>query len=69
MPLLHDPLDSRPSPERGPYELEQEAMFLASTHVRELVLVAEDLTSYGVERGEKGALIKLLERLRRGGGH
>jgi ribosomal protein S12 methylthiotransferase len=45
-------------------ELEQEAIFLASAGVRELVLVAQDLTSYGVERKEKGALIKLLERLR-----
>ncbi len=60
IPSIRGPLQSV-----DPYELEQEAMFLASTGVRELVLVAQDLTSYGVERGEKGALIKLLERLRR----
>jgi ribosomal protein S12 methylthiotransferase len=45
--------------------MEAEALFLASAGIRELVLVAQDLTSYGIERGEKGALIKLLERLRR----
>jgi ribosomal protein S12 methylthiotransferase len=60
IPAIRGPLRSV-----GPSELEQEAIFLASTGVRELVLVAQDLTSYGVERGEKGALIKLLERLRR----
>jgi ribosomal protein S12 methylthiotransferase len=60
IPSIRGPLRSV-----DPSELEQEAIFLASTGVRELVLVAQDLTSYGVERGEKGALIKLLERIRR----
>jgi ribosomal protein S12 methylthiotransferase len=60
IPAIRGPLRSVDSS-----ELEQEAMFLASTGVRELVLVAQDLTSYGIELGEKGALIKLLERLRR----
>jgi ribosomal protein S12 methylthiotransferase len=60
IPAIRGPLRSV-----DPSELEQEAMFLASADVRELVLVAQDLTSYGLERGEKGALIKLLERLRR----
>jgi ribosomal protein S12 methylthiotransferase len=60
IPAIRGPLRSV-----DPSELEQEATFLASTGIRELVLVAQDLTSYGVERGEKGALIKLLERLRR----
>jgi ribosomal protein S12 methylthiotransferase len=45
--------------------LEQEAFFLASKGIREIVLVAQDLTTYGTDRGEKGALIRLLERLRR----
>jgi ribosomal protein S12 methylthiotransferase len=44
-------------------ELEQEARFLASRGVRELVVVAQDVTAYGVDRGEKGALIGLLERI------
>lgn len=60
IPAIRGPLRSV-----DPSELEQEAVFLASTGIRELVLVAQDLTSFGVERGEKGALIKLLERLRR----
>jgi ribosomal protein S12 methylthiotransferase len=59
IPSIRGPLRSV-----DPSELEQEAIFLASTGVRELVLVAQDLTSYGVEAGEKGALIRLLERLR-----
>lgn len=59
IPTIRGPLKSV-----DPSELAQEAIFLASTGARELVLVAQDLTSYGVERGEKGALIKLLERLR-----
>lgn len=42
----------------------QEARVLASQGVRELVLVAQDLTAFGMDIGDKGALIKLLERLR-----
>ena len=60
IPAIRGPLRSV-----EPSELEQEATFLASAGVRELVLVAQDLTSYGLERTEKGALIKLLERIRR----
>lgn len=59
IPAIRGPLRSA-----DPSELEQEAVFLASTGVRELVLVAQDLTSYGSERLEKGALIRLLERLK-----
>lgn len=44
-------------------ELVQEAHFLASRGVRELVLVAQDITAYGMDRGEKGALLTLLNRL------
>jgi ribosomal protein S12 methylthiotransferase len=60
IPTIRGPLRSV-----DPSDLEQEAIFLASTGVRELVLVAQDLTSYGVEQGKKGALIKLLDRIRR----
>jgi ribosomal protein S12 methylthiotransferase len=60
IPAIRGPLRSV-----GPSELEQEAIFLASIGARELVLVAQDLTSYGVEQGKKGAMIKLLERIRR----
>ena len=50
---------------RDPQGLEQEAHFLASKGIHEIVLVAQDLTAYGLDRGEKGALIGLLDRLRR----
>jgi len=46
-------------------ELEREAITIASRGVRELVLVAQDLTSYGVDRGEKSPLLDLLKRLER----
>jgi ribosomal protein S12 methylthiotransferase len=45
-------------------DVEQEAQMLASQGVRELVLVAQDLTGFGMDIGEKGALVRLLERLR-----
>ena len=48
-----------------PDELEAEAAFLASQGVRELVLVAQDLTGYGVDLDLRGALVALLERIRR----
>ncbi|MBM3300426.1 MAG: MiaB/RimO family radical SAM methylthiotransferase, partial [Deltaproteobacteria bacterium] len=48
-----------------PVELEQEAVSLVSRGVQELVLVAQDLTSYGLDHGQKNGLVILLERLRR----
>ncbi len=54
---------------RGPLKsydremLAQEAESLASCNVRELVLVAQDLTAYGVDRNEKHSLTNLLKRL------
>ncbi len=44
-------------------DLEQEAACLAARGVRELVLVAQDLTAYGTDRGEKNALLRLVDRL------
>ena len=44
-------------------ELEREARLLASLGAKELVLVAQDLTAYGLDRGEKGALASLLNRI------
>lgn len=44
-------------------ELETEAQLLASQGARELVLVAQDLTSYGLDRREKSGLVHLLQRL------
>lgn len=48
-----------------PVNLEQEARLLGEWGVRELVLVAQDLTSYGTDLGEKQGLTHLLERLSR----
>ncbi len=45
-------------------DLEQEAQVLATQGVRELVLVAQDVTSFGIDLGEKRGLVRLLERLR-----
>ncbi len=58
IPAIRGPLTSV-----DPAELETEARFLASLGVRELVLVAQDLTSYGRDRGERNALAKLLDRV------
>jgi ribosomal protein S12 methylthiotransferase len=58
IPAIRGPLTSV-----DPAELEKEARFLASLGVRELVLVAQDLTSYGLDRGEKNALARLLDRI------
>jgi len=46
-----------------PRRLEQEAAELAAAGVRELVLVAQDLTNYGRDRNERIALPRLLKRL------
>lgn len=40
-----------------------EARLLAAQGVRELILVAQDLTSYGIDLGEKRSLVLLLKRL------
>jgi ribosomal protein S12 methylthiotransferase len=45
-------------------ELEAEAAHLVSQGAHELVLVAQDLTTYGVDFGKKGALLGLLKRIR-----
>lgn len=49
-------------------QLEDEARLMASQGARELILVAQDLTSFGLDRQEKSGLIRLLERLERVGG-
>jgi ribosomal protein S12 methylthiotransferase len=58
IPSIRGPLTSR-----DPAELEQEAACLAARGVRELVLVAQDLTAYGMDRREKNALLNLVGRL------
>jgi len=44
-------------------KLLHEARELAEGGVKELILVAQELTYYGLDRGERGALIALLEAL------
>jgi ribosomal protein S12 methylthiotransferase len=44
-------------------EIVEEATFLCSEGVRELVIVGQDTSFYGHDRGRPGALIRLLERL------
>ena len=41
----------------------QEATALAARGVRELLLISQDTTFYGIDRGERGALGRLLRRL------
>jgi ribosomal protein S12 methylthiotransferase len=43
--------------------LVEEVRFLARSGAREVVLTAQDLTSYGVDRNEKRGLLRLLERI------
>ena len=44
-------------------EILQDAAVLDAQGVRELILIAQDTTAYGIDRGEKDALPKLLEQI------
>lgn len=44
-------------------EIVKEAEALAETGVRELIIIAQDISRYGMDRGEKGGLSHLLRRL------
>ena len=48
---------------RRPEDIENEVRRLAATGVREVVLVAQDSTRYGLDLGVRGALAPLLRRL------
>ena len=58
IPAIKGRMRSRPAA-----ELVAEARALAAAGVRELVLVAQDSTAYGEDRGERDGLAALLERL------
>jgi ribosomal protein S12 methylthiotransferase len=60
IPLIRGPLASRPRE-----EIVREAAGLLASGVRELVLIAQDLASYGTDRGEGGELPDLLRELLR----
>lgn len=58
IPSLRGPLASRPAD-----VIMEEAKLMLDAGVKELVLVAQDLTAYGNDLGDKDALPRLLERL------
>jgi ribosomal protein S12 methylthiotransferase len=53
---------------RSSESLVREARMLASQGVKELLLISQDTTFYGVDRGERGALARLLRDLNKVGG-
>ena len=60
IPRLRGRYRSRPAD-----EIVREAAHLASLGVKELLLVSQDTTFYGIDRGERGALARLLRALDR----
>jgi ribosomal protein S12 methylthiotransferase len=58
IPRLRGHYRSRPAD-----SIVREAESLAERGVRELILISQDTTFYGIDRGEKGALASLLRRL------
>lgn len=58
IPTLRGPYRSRPAD-----SIVREARALASRGVKELVLISQDTTFYGIDRGERGALGRLLRAL------
>lgn len=60
IPALRGHYRSRPAE-----SIVREAQALAARGVRELILVSQDTTFYGVDRGERGALAALLRELNR----
>lgn len=58
IPAIRGPMQSRPQA-----DLVAEARALAAAGVREIVLVSQDTTSYGADRGESRALTALLAKL------
>lgn len=58
IPGLRGPLRSRP-----PQRVIEEANELVSSGVRELILVAQDTTAYGIDLGKKQLLVSLLRSL------
>jgi len=48
---------------RGAQSIVREARTLASRGIRELLLISQDTTFYGIDRGERGALGRLLREL------
>jgi len=60
IPTLRGPYRSRPED-----SIVREAEALAARGVKELLLISQDTTFYGIDRSERGALARLLRRLDR----
>lgn len=58
IPGFRGPLNSRPLD-----VIEQEAREIVAAGIPEITLVAQDLTAYGADRGEKNGLISVFDRL------
>src|SRR3982751_1825101 len=58
IPILRGAYRSRPAE-----SIVREARALAAKGVRELLLISQDTTFYGIDRGERGALARLLREL------
>ena len=58
IPTLRGRYRSRPAE-----SIVREAETLAARGVKELLLISQDTTFYGIDRGERGALARLLRRL------
>ena len=62
--VLHHPEAARPLPQpRRSSRSSREARALAARGVKELLLISQDTTFYGIDRGERGALARLLREL------
>jgi ribosomal protein S12 methylthiotransferase len=63
MRLLYHPKLRGAYRSRSSSSIVEEARQLAASGVRELLLVSQDTTFYGIDRGERGALARLLRAL------
>jgi hypothetical protein len=61
--LLHYSGAARPLQERPAESIVREARALAARGVKEILLISQDTTFYGVDRQERGALARLLRAL------
>ena len=61
--LLHHPDAARAVPQPGRRLDRRRGRALAARGVRELLLISQDTTFFGIDRGERGALARLLRRL------
>ena len=65
MRLLHHPDAARPLPQPPGGVDRARSRALAARGVKELLLISQDTSFYGVDRGERGALARLLRDLNR----